>query len=203
VFLQVEKSAGYFLFLLNNISLSPPPPFTKNIIVLPLCIHIIIIDCVQFIGDLILSKSAVSNVIVLWKPVVTATSIKAVYTTTRTIPSNIIFLREFQLDNCSSWYIRFECPGPDNTILACGNEFGEVRVWQIDDGSELLENDDINYTSPDYTHSCSLTTSTTLSSITGDRDNLSTVRMVAFNPYGSQLVAVRDDSTIWMWDSLG
>jgi len=127
-----------------------------------------------------------------------------VHTTTRTIPSNIIFLREFQLDNCSSWYIRFECPGPDYTILACGNECGEVRVWQIDDESEVLENDviDDNY-KDDSKHSCSLTTSTTLSSIAGDRDNLSTVRMVAFNPYGSQLVAVKDDSTIWMWDSLG
>jgi WD40 repeat protein len=88
--------------------------------------------------------------------------------------------------------------------LACGNECGEVRVWQIDDESELLENDviDDNY-KDDNKHSCSLTTSITLSSITGDRDNLSTVRMVAFNPYGSQLVAVKDDSTIWMWDSLG
>lgn len=132
------------------------------------------------------------------------------YTTTRTIPSNIIFLREFQLDNCSSWYIRFESPGPDCTVLACGNECGEVRVWQIDDSSEFDTDDiDDNYkddnnnkndSCPDYTHSCSLT----LSSITGDdRDNLSTVRMVAFNPYGSQLVAVKDDSTIWMWDSLG
>ena len=145
--------------------------------------------------------------------VVSSINEKAVYTTTRTIPSNIIFLREFQLDNCSSWYIRFESPGPDYTILACGNECGEVRVWQIDDSSEFDTDDiDDNYkddnntndSCSDYTHSCSLTTSTTLSSITGgDRDNLSTVRMVAFNPYGSQLVAVKDDSTIWMWDSLG
>lgn len=166
-----------------------------------------------------MSKSAVSNVIVLWKPVLgtaTTTTIydekETVYTTTRTIPSNIICLREFHLDNCTRWYIRFECPGPEYTILACGDEYGEVRIWQIDDKSES-ENDDIDYnykddnnkdnSCPVHTHSCSLTTTTTTSSITGDRDNPSTVRMVAFNPYGSQLVAVKDDSTIWMWDSLG
>ncbi|KAL3773301.1 hypothetical protein ACHAW5_000248 [Stephanodiscus triporus] len=155
--------------------------------------HTDYVDCVQFMGDLMLSKS-VSNSVVLWKPL--AEDERRMYNTHR-VPSSILFLREFKLDHCWSWYVRFESPSPYHRILACGNQRGEVKVWHIggDDGG----------CHPEQKHFCNLPTSTSGwfgASSGGDCDQ-STVRMVAFNPHGSHLVAVKDDSTVWMWDTAG
>jgi WD40 repeat protein len=93
--------------------------------------------------------------------------------------------------------------------LACGNQRGEVKVWHVD-SAESDEDDDDDDDGPhreEGKYFCNLPTST--SGLFGasaggcpDGDG-STVRMVAFNPHGSQLVAVKDDSTVWMWDTAG
>ena len=153
-------------------------------------LHIIIIDCVQFIGDLILSKS-IDNRVVLWKPQYDNEEDKEqdVYTTHR-VPSSILYLREFELENCGSWYVRFESPPPYHQLLALGNQLGEVKVWHV--SGTVNEK-----------YFCNLTTTMgNSSSNTGDHHNQSTVRMVAFNPHGSSLVAIKDDSTVWMWDAV-
>ena len=152
--------------------------------------NIIIIDCVQFIGDLILSKS-IDNRVVLWKPQYDNEEDKEqdVYTTHR-VPSSILYLREFELENCGSWYVRFESPPPYHQLLALGNQLGEVKVWHV--SGTVNEK-----------YFCNLTTTMgNSSSNTGDNHNQSTVRMVAFNPHGSSLVAIKDDSTVWMWDAV-
>ena len=174
--------------------LTPPPPHPA--------------DCVQFIGDLILSKS-VNNSVVLWKPLVNGE--RRVYNTHR-VPSSILFLREFSLNHCDSWYIRFESKSPYHLTLACGNQRGEVRVWRVGAPSAGDEDDKDNDgcgggRRPERRQFCDLATSTlgcfgAGGAVGGDGDR-STVRMVAFNPHGSQLVAVKDDSTVWMWDTVG
>jgi WD40 repeat protein len=125
----------------------------------------------------------VHNKVVLWKPLLNEDESNRTPHSSYRIPSSILFLREFNLDFCDSWYVRFDSLRPYHNLLALGNQKGEVKVWKIDD--EL-----------DQKHFCKLTPSGWF----GDQTS-STVRMVAFNPHGSHLVAVRDDSTVWMWDT--
>lgn len=148
-------------------------------------------DCVQFVGDLILSKS-VSNKVVLWRPIIDNGE---EYSTTQTGPHEIQFLREFNLENCNSWYIRFDSPSPLHHLLALGNQVGEVKVWKV--GGD--DKDDSGF-HPRQKYYCNLSTSSIGGRIISK--DPSTVRMVAFNPHGCQLVAVKDDSTVWMWDAL-
>lgn len=150
-------------------------------------------DCVQFVGDLILSKST-DNKVVLWKPLFDneEETERPIYNTHR-VPSSILFLREFNLDHCGSWYIRFDSPSPHHQLLALGNEIGEVKVWHVSG------NDNKNGTA-DQKYFCNLSTSGFLNN-GGSLNEQSTVRMVAFNPHGSHLVAVKDNSTVWVWDA--
>lgn len=158
-------------------------------------IHKDYVDCVQFVGDLILSKS-VSNKIVLWKPLFSneEDSESTIYSTQR-VPSSILFLREFKLEHCGSWYVRFESPPPYHHVLALGNQKGEVKVWHLGGNEE-----DNSGCHPNQKYFCNLTTSGWFGGGATSNEQ-STVRMVAFNPHGSNLVAVRDDSTVWMWDA--
>ena len=151
---------------------------------------ILSIDCVQFVGDLILSKS-VSNKVVLWKPLFNndIESEQTIHVKHR-VPSSILFLREFTLDHCGSWYVRFESPPPYHQILALGNQKGEVKIWRIGNG------DDDSGCHPNQKYFCNLKTSEYFN---GAYDQ-STVRLVTFNPHGFHLVAVKDDSTVWVWD---
>ena len=95
--------------------------------------------------------------------------------------------------------------------LACGNQRGEVRVWRVGTPSTGDESDDDDDGGggrrPERRQFFDLTTSTLgwfgAGSAGGGNGDRSTVRMVAFNPHGSQLVAVKDDSTVWMWDTAG
>lgn len=112
---------------------------------------------------------------------------------THRVPSSIQFLREFTLDHCASWYVRFESPPPRHRILALGNERGEVKVWHVGGGKE-----EGNGCHPGQAPFCNLTTSGWFNCAADQ----STVRMVAFNPHGSHLVAVKDDSTVWMWEGV-
>ena len=148
------------------------------------------IDCVQFVGDLILSKS-VSNKVVLWKPLFNDKESENAIHIKHRVPSSILFLREFTLDHCGSWYVRFESPPPYHQILALGNQKGDVKIWRIGENA-----DDDSGCHPNQSHFCRLKTSEYFN---GGYDQ-STVRMVAFNPHGNHLVAVKDDSTVWVWN---
>ncbi|KAL3795330.1 hypothetical protein HJC23_009503 [Cyclotella cryptica] len=163
-------------------------------------VHTDYVDCIQFVGDLILSKS-VHNKVVLWKPLlekddnslidVNDDDVLENSESSQIIPSSILFLREFSLSHCDNWFVRFHSPPPFHRILALGNNKGEVKIWEI--GGE-------KGCHPDQKSYCNLTTSGIGgSSINGNGG--STVRMVKFSPSGSCLVAVCDDSTIWMWES--
>eukprot|EP00986_Skeletonema_menzelii_P019016 scaffold27052_cov169-Skeletonema_menzelii.AAC.4 len=153
-------------------------------------------DCVQFVGDLILSKS-VQNVVVLWQPVVTNEDFQTFNTiypnyinedrkNNDRIKSKVIFLRDFNVSNCDNWFIRFGSSSPYNEILAMGNQNGEVKFWKLM-GSE--DDNDEEYFDVNEGLLCKLKTGG------------STVRMVAIA--GTEcIVAVCDDSSIWMFEAL-
>lgn len=148
-------------------------------------------------GDLILSKS-VTNKVVLWKPLFDdEEDNESIIYTTRRVPSSILYLREFQLEHCGSWYVRFDSPSPHHQLLALGNQEGEVKVWHIGgdkEGGSVCH--------PNSKYFCSLSTTGWFGGGGAASNGRSTVRMVAFNPHGSNLVAVKDDSTVWMWDAV-
>ena len=167
-------------------------------------VHTDYVDCVQFVGDLILSKS-VHNKVVLWKPILDkddsshpGSLTRACYNDAETeesstrIPSEILYLREFSLTHCDSWFVRFHSPPPHHRILALGNQKGEVKVWRIggDKGCH-----------PDQKYYCSLATSGVGGLRSSNNHNVGyTVRMVKFSPDGLCLVVVCDDGTVWMWE---
>ncbi|KAL7549858.1 hypothetical protein ACHAWF_013115 [Thalassiosira exigua] len=158
--------------------------------------HANYVDCVQFAGDLILSKS-VNNKVVLWKPVFTKEEEdRGTIYSTHKVPSSILFLREFKLEHCNSWYIRFDSPSPHHRLLALGNQVGDVKVWTIGE-----DGDDDSGCDPNQKYFCNLSTSGSFTGTMASNDPC-TVRMVVFNPHGSHLLAVRDDSTVWMWDAI-
>ena len=150
---------------------------------------------VQFVGDLILSKS-VHNVVVLWKPVVTSedtVSFNTIYpslinddsNSDDMTPASAIFLRNFTVENCDSWFIRFHSPSPYNEVLALGNHKGEVKVWRLM-GSEDEEENDEDMLSEALL--CKLKA--------GD----STVRMITFA--GREcLIAVCEDASVWAFEA--
>merc|ERR1740117_2546487 len=79
------------------------------------------IDCVQWVGDLVLAKS-VHNRILLFE-------------ITKSTPSSskesALVLQEYSLTNCTIWYLRFAVD-PSFKYLAIGNMAGTVCIWDID-----------------------------------------------------------------------
>lgn len=141
-------------------------------------IHSNYVDCVAFVGDLVLSKS-VNNCIVLWKPNLILPVIRG--RQSHVTPSNdIIALWEFHMNHCQVWFMRFDTSANGN-LLAIGNQKGQVKVWDID----AVASDEKKSDFPLLKHaSCD-----------------STIRMVSFSPDGKSLVATCDDATVWKWDA--
>mmetsp|Transcript_24206 Transcript_24206/g.35383 ORF Transcript_24206/g.35383 Transcript_24206/m.35383 type:complete len:592 (-) Transcript_24206:50-1825(-) len=164
-------------------------------------VHTDYVDCVQFVGDLVLSKS-ISNTIALWKPYLLPQTTGTSHHHNKLGPQpsirlcdKVIPLREFKLNNCDIWFVRFATDLPNCNMLAVGNNVGEIKVWEIGPNS-------INKKS-----FCNLTLSSGGNNNgAGNASNFckstSTVRMVAFSPDGRSLVATCDDSTVWKWDAV-
>lgn len=134
------------------------------------------VDCVQFVGDLVLSKS-VHNNIVLWKPSLKPPMIRGKPSHQRP-PNDVIALAEFTSRKCDHWFIRFDTSS-DGRLLAVGNRVGEIKVWDVDNGASK-KNQLALLTHPQCT---------------------STVRMVKFSPDNKCIVAACEDATIWKYDA--
>ena len=142
-------------------------------------VHHDYVDCVQFVGDLVLSKS-IGNTVVLWKPDFTKTTRSGHGKLLQhTPPNEVIVLREFTTKECDVWFIRF---GTDVhcRMLALGNKVGEIKVWDIDENPKKK-----CFTSLTQQYACT-----------------STVRMVAFCPDTKCLIAACEDASIWKWDAI-
>eukprot|EP00560_Eucampia_antarctica_P008715 CAMPEP_0197826390 /NCGR_PEP_ID=MMETSP1437-20131217/3354_1 /TAXON_ID=49252 ORGANISM="Eucampia antarctica, Strain CCMP1452" /NCGR_SAMPLE_ID=MMETSP1437 /ASSEMBLY_ACC=CAM_ASM_001096 /LENGTH=149 /DNA_ID=CAMNT_0043426809 /DNA_START=598 /DNA_END=1047 /DNA_ORIENTATION=+ len=147
--------------------------------------HTDYVDCVQFVGGLILSKS-IANTLALWKP--------QIYSSRKTTTTNILLqhnnnnnnnkrlrnsaalpLRDFALTHCGVWFVRFQTDRAGR-MLAIGNTKGDIKIWEVG-----------THKNPFATLSNAQCTST--------------IRMVSFSPDGKSIIATCDDSTVWKWDA--
>mmetsp|Transcript_688 Transcript_688/g.966 ORF Transcript_688/g.966 Transcript_688/m.966 type:complete len:464 (+) Transcript_688:661-2052(+) len=136
-------------------------------------VHTNYVDAVQFAGDLILSKDT-HNTVVLWKPIISKASRDKMQ---QRLPSEMIALREFTVNKCDVWFIRFSTD-QQCQMLAIGNTIGEIKVWEIG-------------TRPTKKHFANLI----------HQYCTSAIRMVAFNHDANYMVAVGDDATVWLWEA--
>lgn len=81
------------------------------------------VDCVRFLGDLVLSKST-DNCISLWTPDEVTSS------ASESQSSSIIHLQDYKMENCNIWYVRFAIDTM-NQNLYCGNIDGRIFVWDL------------------------------------------------------------------------
>ena len=140
-------------------------------------VHTNYVDCVQFVGDLVLSKDT-NETIVLWMPDASqANRTSSNSKTQHRLPSEVIALREFNINKCDVWFMRFQTDW-DCQLLALGNTVGEIRVWEVG-------------ANPTKKHFCTLM----------QQYCVSAVRMVAFSPDSKLLLASCDDASIWVWEA--
>eukprot|EP00536_Pseudo-nitzschia_multiseries_P000298 jgi/Psemu1/178470/e_gw1.4.115.1 len=90
-------------------------------------VHSYIVDCVDWLGDLVLSKST-HNEIILWKPVIHE---DGDYT-----KSSIIPIKKFSYQHGEVYFVKFAIclNDPDSffsSFLAIGNQIGEIVLWDL------------------------------------------------------------------------
>ena len=97
-------------------------------------VHRNYVDCVRWWGDLVLSKSTDSK-IVCWRPG-SELSNSAELQSGRAgkkedfgDPMELVFSLEY--DYCNIWYVRF-CIDRLMKLVAAGNQYGKVYVWDLD-----------------------------------------------------------------------
>ncbi|XP_036327933.1 polycomb protein esc-like [Rhagoletis pomonella] len=135
-------------------------------------IHRNYVDCVQWFGDYVLSKSC-ENSIICWKPGQLHQSLSSL----KPNDPSCTIIAEFDYDECEIWFVRFGF-NPCHKIIALGNQHGKVYVWELDPGDPGHP-----YTSTLNNLKCN-----------------SVVRQVAFSRDSSVLVYVCDDGTVWRWN---
>jgi len=151
-------------------------------------IHYDYVDCVRFVGDAVCSKS-ISNVIVMWKPVIGPSGRLGISSSTDS--DGVIPLREFVLDECNLWFIRFNL-SDDARFLAIGNNLGETRVWDVtgggegEDGGGDSDDDDNSGDSKEY--------------LLQHKDAKTCVRMARFNRDGNLIATVSDGGRVFVYE---
>jgi polycomb protein EED len=137
--------------------------------------HAHCVDCVEFLGDLIVSKST-ENVVQLWYPIIQ--NKKSPFGDILQPPSSdAILLQTFHYLDGDFWFIRFAIE-PQLKLLAVGTSHGGITIWKMCDD---------NY-----------------QSVLKPIRNLHihrhpTVRCVRFSPDGTMLFASTDDGSIYKW----
>jgi polycomb protein EED len=135
-------------------------------------VHAHCVDCVEFLGDLILSKST-ENLIQLWYPMIQneRTPFGDIIQPPSSDP---LILYTYNFDDGDIWFVRFAIE-PTLKLLAVGNILGKIFVWNIGDDRLLKP-------------ICKLCIRRT-----------STIRCLCFSPNGSMLLASTDDGSIYQW----
>ncbi|CAL5011196.1 unnamed protein product [Urochloa decumbens] len=122
----------FWLYVDNSYSWTDlPSKFpTQNVQfpVLVSAIHSDYVDCTRWLGDLILSKSAVENEIVLWEPKTKDKSPGE---------GSIDILQKYPVPKCGNWFMKFSCDFHFNE-LAIGNCEGAIYLWEVHSSPPVL-----------------------------------------------------------------
>lgn len=86
-------------------------------------VHTDYVDCVRWVGDLIMSKSIESSC-TLWKP------------DTRRRPNSVCVLNTYRYDAGAYWFTKF-CLNNDSTVMAIGGDTGSITLFDVDSGTKL------------------------------------------------------------------
>lgn len=133
-------------------------------------LHVHCIDCIQFLGDMLLSKS-VDSLIELWHPLDLESTL---YSKSFINPKgDLQVLKKFSYSDGDLWYMRFAVDPAMNRI-AVGNVKGKIFLWNVASKSSQ----------PSHVYT------------TGTSNSGGTVRGVAFSPCGRTLVASLEDGTL-------
>ncbi|KAK3734064.1 hypothetical protein QZH41_015841 [Actinostola sp. cb2023] len=89
-------------------------------------IHRNYVDCVRWLGDLVLSKSC-ENCVVCWKP---DGKLEEILEKPGNSDHGIEVLHRFDFHQCDIWYMRFSLDY-EQQLMAAGNQAGKVFVWDI------------------------------------------------------------------------
>eukprot|EP00172_Hildenbrandia_rubra_P000323 Plantae.Rhodophyta-Hildenbrandia_rubra.ctg11516.p1 GENE.Plantae.Rhodophyta-Hildenbrandia_rubra.ctg11516~~Plantae.Rhodophyta-Hildenbrandia_rubra.ctg11516.p1 ORF type:complete len:463 (-),score=53.86 Plantae.Rhodophyta-Hildenbrandia_rubra.ctg11516:558-1946(-) len=89
-------------------------------------VHKHYVDCVKWLGNLLLSKS-VHNRILLWKMDVDRRELASA------TAENTVLL-DFETENCTVWFVRFQLD-IRNRLMVVGNSHGVLYVFRLDDTS--------------------------------------------------------------------
>ncbi|XP_005112534.2 polycomb protein EED [Aplysia californica] len=139
-------------------------------------IHRNYVDCVRWLGNLVLSKSC-ENCIVCWRPGGhhESTKLKA----EEKEKESVWVLHRFEYRECEIWYMRFSLDY-NQQIMALGNQVGHIFVWDLD------------VDDPTQTKFAKL----------AHHKSTAAVRQTALSKDGNILLAVSDDGSIWRWDRI-
>ncbi|RWS24034.1 Polycomb protein eed-like protein [Leptotrombidium deliense] len=142
-------------------------------------VHTNYVDCVRWYGDLVISKSCQSE-LVLWKPEEVASSREnsdPLSPTDKFKKDSVSIMRRFMYNDGYLWYTRFGVDEEFN-VMAVGSQNGEIYIW------------DINVQNPFQTQKALLE----------HPKCRGTVRQITLTNDGSTLLCVCSDSSIWRWD---
>lgn len=133
-------------------------------------VHSNYVDCVQWFGDLILSKSSGDpSAIVCWQPNISKEH--------QPHHNSATILHEFETKKCEYWYMRFNL-NYNRNLMAAGTIDGKVYLWNLDNAD------------PGKVSRITLS----------HRNSTKVMRQPAFSRNGDVLICGDDDGTIWRWD---
>jgi polycomb protein EED len=152
-----------------SIQCEPFPCFTTR------DVHNNYVDCVQWFGNFVLSKS-LDNKIICWKPKQLESECRLANSKTNQINNEISFIDAFTYEDCEMWFIKFSMD-PKQNLLSVGNSKGVTYVWDTD------VDDPFDVKPAQLIHPKCQTI----------------VRQTCFNNDSTILICVCEDSTIWRW----
>lgn len=93
-------------------------------------LHVQRLNCVHFVGDLIVSKAALESFLKIWHPHLDNTLTSLGTRKVEPVPFEASLLRKFPMPHSDTWFRRFAVDD-SLELLAAGNDSGKVFVWDM------------------------------------------------------------------------